>query len=71
LHDLKAVMLWMRAAVERLRTAGLLGSKDLVACNLTGHGLKQPEAVHFSEKEFAPIPPTLDALRGCLQRAKR
>ncbi|HMF50073.1 MAG TPA: threonine synthase [Candidatus Saccharimonadales bacterium] len=59
------------AAAKKLRDAGIISRADTVVCNLTGHGLKQPEAVHFSEKEFAPIPPTLDALRGCLQRAKR
>jgi len=32
-------------------------------CNLTGHGLKQPEAIPLSEKEFTPIMPTLEALR--------
>ena len=59
------------AAAKKLRNAGIISRDDTVVCNLTGHGLKQPEAVHFSEKEFAPIPPTLDALRGCLQRAER
>lgn len=59
------------AAAKKLRDAGIISRDDTVVCNLTGHGLKQPEAVHFSEKEFAPIPPTLDALRGCLQRAER
>jgi len=59
------------AAAKKLRNSGIISRDDTVVCNLTGHGLKQPEAVHFSEKEFAPIPPTLDALRGCLQRAER
>jgi threonine synthase len=59
------------AAAKKLRGAGVIRRDDTVVCNLTGHGLKQPEAVHFSQKECAPIPPTLDALRGCLQRAER
>jgi len=51
------------AAARKLRERGVIGRDDLVVCNLTGHGLKQPEAIRFSEKEFAPIAPTLEALR--------
>ncbi|MBI2533804.1 MAG: threonine synthase [Deltaproteobacteria bacterium] len=51
------------AAAKKLRAGGVIGRDDLVVCNLTGHGLKQPEAIRFSEKEFAPIAPTLEALR--------
>ena len=53
------------AGVERR----VIGRDDLVVCNLTGHGLKQPEAIRFSEKEFAPIAPTLEALREQIRRA--
>lgn len=56
------------AAAKKLRDAGVIRRDDTVVCNLTGHGLKQPEAVHFSEKEFAPIAPTLDALREQIER---
>ncbi len=59
------------AAAKKLRDAGVIRRDDTVVCNLTGHGLKQPEAIGFSEKEFAPITPTLDALRECMQRAER
>lgn len=55
------------AAAGKMRAAGLIESDDVVVCNLTGHGLKQPEAVPFAEKEFAPIPPTLAALREQLR----
>src|SRR5262245_4439575 len=58
------------AAAKRLRAAGVIGPDELVVCNLTGHGLKQPESIRFDEKEFAPIAPTLTALRGRLQRAE-
>ena len=51
------------AAAQKLRAGAVIGRDDTVVCNLTGHGLKQPEAIHFSEKEFAPIAPTLEALR--------
>ena len=58
------------AAVKRLRVSGAIGREELVVCNLTGHGLKQPESIRFDDKEFAPIPPTLAALRERLQRAE-
>ena len=51
------------AAAKKLRESGVIRADDLVICNLTGHGLKQPGAIRMSEKEFAPIAPTLAALR--------
>jgi threonine synthase len=51
------------AAAKRLRAAGVIGSDELVVCNLTGHGLKQPEAIRMPDDELQPIPPTLEALR--------
>jgi threonine synthase len=51
------------AAAKKLRDRGLIGLDEAVVCNLTGHGLKQPEAIQISDKEFVPIAPTLDALR--------
>ena len=58
------------AAARRLRAAGVIGPDELVVCNLTGHGLKQPESIRFDEKEFAPIVPTLVALREQLRKAE-
>jgi threonine synthase len=51
------------AGAKKLRDGGIIKRDDLVVCNLTGHGLKQPEAIGWSDAEFAPIPPTLEALR--------
>jgi threonine synthase len=51
------------AAAKKLREGGVIKTDEVVVCNITGHGLKQPEAIHVSEKEFAPIVPTLAALR--------
>ncbi len=51
------------AVAKKLRVAERIGPDDVVVCNLTGHGLKQPEAIRFSEKEFPSIAPTLGALR--------
>jgi threonine synthase len=59
------------AAAHRLRDDGVMGVDDIVVCNLTGHGLKQPEAIRLSEKEFVPIPPTLEALRDEVKRTER
>jgi threonine synthase len=58
------------AAARRLRSTGVIGREELVVCNLTGHGLKQPESIRFDDKEFAPIAPTLKALRERLQRVE-
>ena len=59
------------AAAKKLRDANVIKSGDVVVCNLTGHGLKQPEAIRLSEKEFASIPPTLEALRDQVKRTER
>jgi threonine synthase len=54
------------AAAKKLRDAGIIGRDDTVVCNLTGHGLKQPEAIQISEQEIMPIAPTLQALRDMI-----
>ncbi|HEX7231381.1 MAG TPA: threonine synthase [Candidatus Binatia bacterium] len=51
------------AAAKKLRDRGTIDKDDTVVCNLTGHGLKQPDVIQFSETELAPITPTLNALR--------
>ncbi len=58
------------AVAKKLRDAGVISADDLVVCNLTGHGLKQPEAIRLSEKDFAPIVPTIVALREQLKHAQ-
>jgi threonine synthase len=57
------------AVAKKLRAAGAIKTEDVVVCTLTGHGLKQPEAIPFSEAEFMPIAPTLAALREQLRRS--
>jgi threonine synthase len=57
------------AAAKKLREAGAIKTDDIVVCNLTGHGLKQPEAIQLSEKEFVPIAPTLAALRERIRKS--
>lgn len=56
------------AAARKLRACGVIDANDIVVCNLTGHGLKQPEAIPVSRDEFTPIAPTLEALRARLAR---
>ena len=51
------------AAAKKLSERGVIDRDDIIVCNLTGDGLKQPGAIQFSETEFAPIAPTLNALR--------
>ena len=58
------------AAARNLRAAGVIGRDDTVVCNLTGHGLKQPEAIQISEQEIKPIAPTLEALREQIRRVR-
>jgi threonine synthase len=50
------------AAAKKLRATGTIKADDVVVCNLTGHGLKQPEAINAHEDEFIAIAPTLEAL---------
>src|SRR5262250_429897 len=56
------------AAAKKLRQRGVIGADDVVICNLTGHGLKQPEAIRLSQEELQPIAPTLEALREHVRR---
>jgi threonine synthase len=57
------------AVAKKLRDKGIIATGELVVCNLTGHGLKQPEAIRLSENELMPIEPSLDALRNQISRA--
>jgi threonine synthase len=58
------------AAAKKLCSAGVIGRDDLVVCNLTGHGLKQPEAIRISKEDLRPIAPTLEALREQVRRSQ-
>src|SRR5919108_1801239 len=58
------------AAAHKLQAAGVIRRDDIVVCNLTGHGLKQPETIRISEDKLRPIHPTLEALRNVLSIQK-
>ena len=51
------------AGVRRLVTEGRIGSDEVVVCVLTGHGLKDPDAVQAEEGSLTPIPADLDSIR--------
>jgi threonine synthase len=51
------------AGVRNLAAAGRIGQDEVVVCVLTGHGLKDPDAVQAEEGSLTPIPPELDAIR--------
>ncbi|MFQ5683822.1 MAG: threonine synthase [Candidatus Binatia bacterium] len=51
------------AAARKLCEQGVMSQGDLVICNITGHGLKQPSAVRVSEEELRPVVPNLNALK--------
>jgi threonine synthase len=57
------------AAAKKMRDCDLIAQEELVVCNLTGHGLKQPEAIRLTDEELRPIQPTLAALREQVRKA--
>jgi threonine synthase len=54
------------AGVRRLAATGRIGSEEVVVCVLTGHGLKDPDAVQAEEGTLTPIPAELDAIRAAM-----
>ena len=54
------------AGVRRLATEGRIGADEVVVCVLTGHGLKDPDAVAAEEGSLTPVPPDLDAIRTAM-----
>jgi threonine synthase len=58
------------AAAKKLRDTDVIKSDELIVCNLTGHGLKQPEALRLSENDLTPIAPTLKALREQIKTSR-
>lgn len=56
------------AVAKKMSVQERIARDAFVVCNLTGHGLKQPEAIAISAADIAPIAPTLAALRERLRR---
>ena len=55
------------AGVRRLRREGRIGQDEAVVCVLTGHGLKDPDAVQAEEGALTPIPADLASIREALE----
>ena len=54
------------AGVRQLAADGRIGADETVVCVLTGHGLKDPDAVQAEEGTLTPIAPDLDAIRTAM-----
>jgi threonine synthase len=55
------------AGVRRLARDGRIGGEEVVACVLTGHGLKDPDAVQAEEGSLTPIAADLGAIREAME----
>ena len=51
------------AGVRRLAAERRIGQREVVVCVLTGHGLKDPDAVQAEEGSLTPIPADFDSIR--------
>ncbi len=51
------------AGVRRLAAERRIGADEMVVCVLTGHGLKDPDAVQAEEGSLTPIPADLGSIR--------
>jgi threonine synthase len=54
------------AGVRRLVREGRIGADEVVVCVLTGHGLKDPDAIQGEEGTLTPIPADLGAIRSAM-----
>jgi threonine synthase len=54
------------AGVRRLAREGRLHRSETVVCVLTGHGLKDPDAVQAEEGSLTAVAPEVDAIRAAM-----
>ena len=55
------------AGVRNLAADGRITAAETVVCVLTGHGLKDPDAVQAEEGTLTPIPPDLGSIRAAME----
>jgi len=55
------------AGVRKLAADGRVSKDETVVCVLTGHGLKDPDAVQAEEGSLTPIPPDLASVRAAME----
>jgi threonine synthase len=55
------------AGVRKLAAQRRIGSEEVVVCVLTGHGLKDPDAVQAEEGALTPIPADLVSIREAME----
>jgi threonine synthase len=54
------------AGVRKLAAEGRIGQGEVVVCVLTGHGLKDPDAVQAEEGSLTPIRADFEAIRAAI-----
>ena len=56
------------AGVRKLREAGVIQARERIVCVLTGHVLKDPDAVvrHVPDGQVVEIDPTIEAVEGAI-----
>ena len=52
--------------MRRLSREGRIGPQEVVVCILTGHGLKDPDAIQGEEATLTPVAPELEAIRAAM-----
>ncbi len=55
------------AGVRRLAAEGRIGADQMVVCVLTGHGLKDPDAVQAEEGTLTPVAADLGSIRAAME----
>jgi threonine synthase len=54
------------AGVRALASSGEIDSEETVVCILTGHGLKDPDAIQGEEGTLTPVPPDVGSIRAAI-----